>query len=365
MKVTPNKDLTSLNSFKVKAKARQLVEFNEAEELTAYLGNLDQQPNSFLILGGGSNTLFTKDYDGIVLKSADTKIEELSVSEKEITIRAGAACDWDNFVAHCTSRGWNGLENLTLIPGTVGAAPVQNIGAYGTEVSDLILSVQCVNLKTLEIETYSNEQCEFKYRDSVFKRRPYLLITSVNFRLNTESLWSARNRPVFYEIKKLPALLLSIPRVKLTPKIRLSANFDNVRDLLSISIIPPKIKRLAVKKMRQRTMPDPNKIGNAGCFFKSPIVSAEIANRIKSKHASVSIYKENNEQYKLSAGDLIKLAGWNGKTIGNVSINHNRPLILLNTGHASGQEIFDVATRIQNTIKNLVDIKVDFEVVIV
>lgn len=364
MKLIHDKELTDLNSFKVYARAKTLIEFDETEQLISYLKKMRGQSDEYLVLGEGSNTLFTKDYSGIIIKPTNNDIRIIATQENAITIRAGAGCNWDKFVAHCISQNWWGLENLTSIPGTVGAAPVQNIGAFGTEVAELISAVNCIDLNTFEPVTYTNEQCEFKYRHSIFKNNTQTLITSVDFKLNTGKFWQLRKKPILQELKQLLPLLIKIPQIKINPKLRLTANFENVRDLLGVSLIPPKLKRLAVKKMRERTMPDPKIIGNAGCFFKSPIVDESVAERVKKDHPSVSIYKEPNGKFKISAGDLIKATGWCGKKVGNVGINENRPLIILNLGNASGQEIYKVALDIRSAITEATSITIEFEVVI-
>jgi UDP-N-acetylmuramate dehydrogenase len=367
------KNLKSLNKFGLDCIAENYFRFIDIEELERLTRDISFSDDKFFILGGGSNILLPENLQGIVLHPCNDKIEIISDNYSHITIRAHAGREWDSFVAHCVSNKWAGLENLSLIPGNVGAAPVQNIGAYGKEACELIEKVTCFNLLTKQIVTLNKSDCEFSYRNSIFKKRPELLVLSVDFEL-------AHSRPPISRdqsgnkrsprsiIEELKTLVIFISKdVKFGPKTnwRPKISFENVRTLLDSSLLPISIKRKLVCFIRRKTMPDPAKIGNVGCFFKSPSVNRLTADSLNNLYPRIAIYPSSTDTFKISAGDLIRECGWAGVKIGDVSINERRPLIILNHGNATSNDILVFSKNVQSAVFNKFKLTIEPEVVIV
>ena len=366
-----NFNLEKLNTFQIKCSASQYFKFDDANKLDSYVRDHFKGVDNWLILGGGSNILLASDYNSIVIHPVNESIEVLQQMDNKIVVRAYAGLEWDSFVSYALQQGWNGLENLTLIPGNVGAAPVQNIGAYGTEVSEIISKVNCYNLKTNEFISLDNIECEFSYRKSIFKLKSELVVLSVDFiffvKPFSKIFENGRKKAISQGVQQFfIAILLILKSIKLNHSTswKLKMNFEYVRQFLSLTVIHPSLKRAIVKKIRTKTMPDPKVIGNVGCFFKSPIVSIEQFNKIKYIDASISCYRFDSNRVKVSAGDLIKSCEWNGKRVGDVSVEVNRPLIILNHGNASGQDILNFSIAIQDDIFTKFNIKLEPEVVI-
>ncbi|MCL6688668.1 FAD-binding protein [Pseudomonas sp. R3.Fl] len=368
-----SQNLRPLNKFGVNCIATNYFRFTEVSELDNLAKSRSLDQRNVLILGGGSNILLPEKFDGVVLHPCNDKIELLDQDLSSIIVRAHAGLEWDRFVTHCVGNGWGGLENLSLIPGNVGAAPVQNIGAYGREACELIEQVTCYDLATNEVVILSKQNCEFSYRNSIFKRRPELLVISVDFKLHkprTALLRSLKGDKksisgVAAEFKKIISLVTKDFRFGPKTKWRPQVSFDNIRTLLDIDLIPISLKRRLVCLIRRKTMPDPAKIGNVGCFFKSPIVKSSIADSIKTAYPKISLYPGTPGTYKVSAGDLIRECGWAGKKIGDVSINARRPLIILNHGNASAKEILNFSKSVQSDVQKKFNITIEPEVVIV
>ena len=282
-------------------------------------------------------------------------------------IKVGAGLKWDSLVEYCGEKNWSGLENLTLIPGNVGSSPVQNIGAYGTEVSEHIHLVECFNLKTKKNETISKDECNFEYRTSTFKNKKELIVLSVQFKLIKRRCmivnFITSEKPMQQFIQLLTLSYKSI-RLNSSTGWKLKMNFEYIRELLSLTILPINIKRMLVKIIRTKTMPNPKEIGNVGCFFKSPIVELAQIKFIHNIDPSVTYYPHINNLVKVSAGDLIKSCEWNGKREGEVSVERNRPLIILNHGNATGKEILSFSKKIQADVVKKFEIEIEPEVVI-
>ncbi|KGJ88818.1 FAD-binding protein [Colwellia psychrerythraea] len=366
-----NYNLEKLNTFKIPSKAKNYFCFTEESELDQYAKTAFDEAHPWFVLGGGSNVLFSADFDGVVIHPIKSNVEVLSNDKKKVTVRAYSGLEWDVFVGICVDNGWQGIENLTLIPGNVGACPVQNIGAYGTEVCEYIDAVNCYDLKEKCLLRFENEECEFTYRDSLFKRRPELIVLSVDFKLFSTPFNALFSDGKFKgSLKALPQLArsiqLSFKSIKIGPKTKwkLKMNFQYVREFLSLNIIPPALKRRLVRIIRTKTMPDPKKIGNVGCFFKSPIVDLEKFNSIRAIDSGVGFYPFKNGKVKVSAGDLIKSCKWNGKRVGEVSVEANRPLIVLNHGGATGAEIREFSENIQTDVYKKFSVTLEPEVVI-
>jgi UDP-N-acetylmuramate dehydrogenase len=366
-----NYNLEKLNTFKIPSKAKKYFCFTEESELDEYIKTTFNDAHSWFVLGGGSNVLFSGDFDGEVIHPVKADVEVRSNDKNIVIVRAFAGLEWDVFVGICSKNGWQGIENLTLIPGNVGASPVQNIGAYGTEACEYIDAVNCYDLKNKCLIRFENEECEFTYRNSLFKRRPELIVLSVDFRLFAKpfsSLFaSGKINGVLQAIPQIiKSVQLSFKSIKIGPSTnwKLKMHFQYVRELLSLKIIHPSVKRKLVRMIRTKTMPDPKKIGNVGCFFKSPIVDIEKYNRIKAIDSCIGFHPFDNDKVKVSAGDLIKSCKWNGKRVGDVSVEANRPLIVLNHGSATGAEILSFSESIQKDVYAKFSVHLEPEVVI-
>ena len=366
-----NYNLEELNTFRIPSKAKYYFRFSETKELDKFVNTIFDRSLPCFILGGGSNVLFSENFDGLVIHPVKKDVKVITSSKFTTIVRAYSGLEWDKFVGICVANGWQGIENLTLIPGNVGASPVQNIGAYGTEASEYIDRVNCYDLEKKQSVSFSNTECCFTYRNSLFKQRAGLIVLSVDYKLFTNP-YSAlflrgKGNALTAIIKQVfSSAVLSIKSVKFGPttKWKLKMHFYHVRELLALSVIHPAIKRKLVRFIRTKTMPDPKRIGNVGCFFKSPIVDLNEYNRIKSKDPKIGSYYFDAGKVKVSAGDLIKSCQWNGKRIGDVSVEKNRPLIILNHGSATGAEILDFSQNIQADINKKFNINIEPEVVI-
>ncbi|WP_175621075.1 UDP-N-acetylmuramate dehydrogenase [Chryseobacterium schmidteae] len=331
-----NFSLKPFNTFGVEAKAKYFVEVNTVEELIETLKHSHTQTLPLLFLGGGSNILFTKDFDGLAIQLNLKGISEEFLSENEVLVTAKAGENWHEFVIYCLNKNYGGLENLSLIPGNVGTSPMQNIGAYGTEIKDHFVSCKVLNLQTLEIETFDLEKCRFGYRDSIFKQegKDQYVILEVSFKLTTQN----------HNIK--------------TEYGAIQSELENLR------IINPTIQDVskAVINIRQSKLPDPKKIGNAGSFFKNPTIPLVQFEDLKLKFDNIQGYPNGNF-VKVPAGWLIEQCGWKGKQIGNVASHQLQSLVIINaTGNASGKEIFDFSGLIIDSVKEKFGIELEREV---
>lgn len=331
-----NFSLKPFNTFGVEAKAKYFVEVNTVEELIKTLKHAHIQPLPLLFLGGGSNILFTKDFDGLAIQLNLKGISEEFLNENEVLVTAKAGENWHEFVMFCLNKNYGGLENLSLIPGNVGTSPMQNIGAYGTEIKDHFVNCKVLNLKTLEVENFDLEKCRFGYRDSIFKQegKNQYVILEVSFKLTTQN---HTTKTEYGAIKS---------------------------ELENLGIINPTIQDVskAVINIRQSKLPDPKKIGNAGSFFKNPTIPLAQFEVLKLKFDNIQGYPNGNF-VKVPAGWLIEQCGWKGKQIGNVASHQLQSLVIINaTGNASGKEIFDFSTLIIDSVKVKFGIELEREV---
>lgn len=364
--------LKEYNTFKVDVKAAGFFEYSETSDLDCFFKDRIYGDAEYMVLGGGSNVLFVEDYPGTVLKSCDESFRVVEDSEESSLLKVGAGHDWDHFVSKTVSAGLKGLEPLSLIPGTVGAAPVQNIGAYGAEASQFIEVVECYDVKKKERVVLSNEDCDFSYRSSVFKKRPELIVVSVLFRLfkNNYGLHFKGSREGVGVVerlgllKKLFVMVMRSFRFGRSTRWRIKMNFDNVRDILSHPFVPSVVKRKMVVSIRKRNMPDPRKVANVGCFFKSPVVDKDSLGKY-GLDSSVKVYGYKDGLVKISAGDLIKLCGLHVEEKGRVGLDSNRPLIVINYDNASGKQIFDFSLYVIEKVRSETGVKIEPEVVIV
>lgn len=314
--------LKPYNTFGIDVKARLFAAFHSLEELQDLLPSLRRIP--FLLSGGGSNMLFTQDFDGIFVRNRILGIEEVVRSENEVVVSAGAGENWHQFVQHCVSLGYGGLENLSLIPGCVGASPMQNIGAYGVEIKDVFEYLDAVEIATGNMKRFYAEDCAFGYRESVFKRqlKNEYIICSVAFRLS------------------------------LNPKVNTSYGVIEA-ELERMSVKKPSIKDVsqAVINIRKSKLPDPTVLGNAGSFFKNPVVPEAVLDQIRSTYEKVPSYPAGEGTVKLAAGWLIEQAGWKGKRVGAVGVHELQALVLVNYGGGTGKEVYDLSQEIIEDIQ--------------
>ena len=336
MKIQENISLKNYNTFGVEAKAHYFVEVHDLHELKYATEFAKINHIKILFLGGGSNLLFTQDFDGLVIKLNLKGISEEILDENHVLVSAKAGENWHEFVLYTLSKNYGGLENLSLIPGNVGTCPIQNIGAYGTEIKDHFVSCKALNLETSEIEELSLEDCKFGYRDSIFKTsaKGKYVIVEVTFKLTTQNhLIKTEYGAISTELKNLG---IENPTIQEVSK--------------------------AVINIRQSKLPNPAEIGNAGSFFKNPSIPLAQFENLKEKFPEIQGYANGNF-VKVPAGWLIENAGWKGKQIGNVASHKLQALVIINaTGNASGKEIYDFSTQIIESVKEKYGIELEREV---
>ena len=335
MQLLQNHSLKKLNTFGIDVKAKLFVEVFSEDELIKLLLDANLNREKKYILGGGSNILFTKDFDGLIIKISNLEINVVEENDDSVLIVSGAGVLWDDLVNFCVERNFGGIENLSLIPGTVGAAPIQNIGAYGQEIADTFFSLSGVFIDTGERKTFSKNECTFSYRTSIFKEefKNKFVVTSVRLNLKKNSK----------------------PNTKY---IALSDYLDK------IGIVNPKINevRKAVTAIRRSKLPDPGKIGNAGSFFKNPVVSEDLFRQLKAEYSDIVSFSSDSGNTKISAGWLIEKSGWKGKRVGDVGTSPDHALVICNFGNATGAEILEFAMRIKEDVANKFGIELEEEV---
>ena len=314
--IQTNKNLKEYNTFGISVKAEMFAVFSSIEELKQILSFRNDK--KLLVLGGGSNLLLTKDFDGLVIKNEIKRFEVIEETASEVIVESGAGENWHEFVLNCIDKGFGGIENLSLIPGSVGASPMQNIGAYGVEIKDVFESLSAYHIASGEIHYFDKTKCEFGYRESIFKNKvkgEYIILT-VTFRLT-----------------KNPTI---------------NSSYGAINEQLKVmGIQAPTIKELsaAVIAIRQSKLPDPKIIGNAGSFFKNPTVEIALLEQIQKNYPDIPNYSAENGR-KLAAGWLIEKAGWKGRTFDNYGVHKLQALVLVNYGNCTGQEIFDLSSQI-------------------
>lgn len=333
MQIQKNADLSLLNTLQLRALAEHFVELCSPQDLQELLKDTSLKKLPWSILGGGSNVVLPSHVNGLVLKVANKGHELIHEDNDFWFIRAQAGEVWHDFVQWTLQKGFWGLENLSLIPGTVGAAPIQNIGAYGVEVKDTLWEVTCVDLQSGENKIFSNSECRFAYRDSFFKQEGAgrYLVWDVTFRLPKKNILHLE----YGDIRKE----LDHQQIKATP--------------LSIA--------QAVIHIRQRKLPDPRVIGNAGSFFKNPIVSKEQRDALLQKYPDLVSFPYQKEQFKLAAGWLIDRAGWKGKKLGPVGMYEKQALVLVNHGGAEAEDVWKLASQVSQDVKRLFGVEIEPE----
>ena len=334
--VLKNISLVSYNTFGLDYKADCLVIMKTEKEAADFLTSRGLCSKPFLIIGEGSNILFTGDFNGTVIHPAIEAIKAEGQDENFVIISAGAGLNWDKFVEWCVNKGYGGIENLSLIPGTVGATPVQNIGAYGAEVSDAVYKVRAVSLDDGYIREFNNEECRFGYRTSIFKNK-----------LRGKYLISR----VYYRLSKVPEFNIDYGSLK-----------NEVEKTGPLSL---KTVRQAVINIRRSILPDPSQIGNAGSFFKNPVFSFNEAQKLRKKYPDIPSYHDPSGGLKLAAGWLIEQCGWKGKRIGDAGVHEKQALILLNYGKATGMEIYDLSEKIRESVYKKFGVLLETEVEVI
>ncbi len=331
-----NFQLKTYNTFGFDVTCKSYISCHSNTELQEALTFLKKYPQPYLILGGGSNILFSKNFEGLIIHPLMNKISILKENDAHIWVEADAGVVWDDLVEHCVNNQWYGLENLSYIPGNVGASPVQNIGAYGVEAKDGIESVKGIYIESLEFFELTNEECRFGYRQSKFKNelKNKVIISSVVFKLNKTEEFNLSYGPVKEQVEKSgPITLQSV--------------------------------RSTIIDIRKSKLPEPDELGNAGSFFKNPVIDQQLFTTLQSKYASIPHYPLEGNLVKVPAGWLIEQAGWKGKSINQAAVHNKQALVLVNKGGATGSDIIHLAERIIDDIREQFGISIEPEVNII
>ena len=338
MQILQNYSLKRYNTFGIDVYAKKFASFNSVFELQDILQSGLDHRQHLLILGGGSNILFTKNFDGLVLKNEIKGIETIHEEEKYVYVKAGAGENWHLFVMHCVNKNFAGVENLSLIPGNLGAAPMQNIGAYGVEIKDIFYSLEAYSLEEKRITTFTLNDCEFGYRDSIFKKKDknQFVILNVTFKLSKKPHFNISYGAIEEELKRMQVKELSLRAVS-----------------------------NAVINIRSSKLPDPAKIGNAGSFFKNPEIDSQQLNDLLNQipdSSDLPFYKIHEDKFKIPAGWLIEQCGWKGYRKGDTGCYEKQALVLVNYGNATGMEILGLSEEIQVSVMKKFGIILETEV---
>jgi UDP-N-acetylmuramate dehydrogenase len=336
MTILENVDLQSFNTFGIKVSASRFVTIKSEDEAKELFQSSFFRDSKRLILGGGSNVLFIKQFDGLVVKVELRGIDVVNENEDTVIVRVGAGENWHQFVLHCVEKNWGGVENLSLIPGTVGAAPIQNIGAYGVEIKNVIHSVGAIEIETGKAKTFTNAECNFGYRDSIFKER-----------------------------EKDKYLISSITLILTKRNHRFNTSYGAIEEtLVQQGLSHPNVKSIsdAVIHIRRSKLPDPQVVGNAGSFFKNPSIDSKLYDSIKKDHPSFPSFPSGNGLVKVPAAWLIEQCGWKGKTFDHIGVHKNQALVLVNYGGGEGKKIWQLALDIQASVKEKFNITLQPEV---
>ncbi|HEY2728116.1 MAG TPA: UDP-N-acetylmuramate dehydrogenase [Parafilimonas sp.] len=338
MNILTNFSLKQYNTFGIDVSAKYFAAFKTVDELKELLRSKSYAVKFKFILGGGSNILFTKNIDGFVLKNELKGIELIKEDQHHYYIKAAAGENWHRFVLHCIKHNYAGLENLSLIPGNVGASPMQNIGAYGVEIKDVFESLVALNKADQSIHIFTANDCTFGYRESVFKRKykDEFVILNVILRLNKIPVFNTSYGAIEQELEKMKVKDLSIQAIS-----------------------------QAVINIRSSKLPDPNKIGNAGSFFKNPTITTSAFKKLEQVHEKMPHYIVDENHEKIPAAWLIEQCGWKGYRNDDAGVHIHQPLVLVNYGNASGKEIYDLSEKIQQSVKEKFGFSLEREVNII
>lgn len=335
MDIKENYSLKKYNSFNIDVVAKEFIQINSVKELIDLQKNLKNKNKLFI--GGGSNILFTNNFEGLVVHINLKGISVKKINENFSEIKVMSGENWNELVNWCIENNLGGIENLSLIPGNVGAAPIQNIGAYGVELKDVFISCEVYDLNTEKLNIYNLNDCKFGYRDSIFKKNKNLIVVSVKMKL------SSKNH-------------------------KINSSYGGINDeLKKLNIKEPTIKDISnvVCEIRNKKLPNPNKIGNAGSFFKNPIVNSKKINWLKENFNNIPFYKIDENSYKIPAAWLIETSGFKGKDFGNFGVHKTQPLVLVNYGKASGGDINKLSLSIKEVVNKIFKIELETEVNII
>jgi len=338
MFIRENYSLKQLNTFGINVSARYFAEMTSLEDIQEILSQQIFSNTQKLILGGGSNLLFTRSFDGIVLKNNLKGIETIKEDADFYFVKAGAGEIWHDLVMHCITNNYAGLENLSLIPGKVGASPMQNIGAYGVEIKDRFYELEAINIADKTIHTFTNADCKFGYRESIFKHelKNQYIITSVTYKLLKKPVFNTNYGAIEKELEAMGINELSIQAIS-----------------------------KAVCNIRSSKLPNPAEIGNAGSFFKNPEVIRSKYEFLKTQFPSIVGYDLENGNVKLAAGWLIEQCGWKGKTFGDAGVHKLQALVIVNYNNATGNEIYELSQKIMDSVKDKFGVQLEREVNII
>ena len=340
MQIHQNISLKPYNTFGIDVRAKHLITIESIEDLDelAELPNLFNKSKPTLVLGGGSNILFTADYDGLIIKNELKGIELVSEDDDHYYVRGAAGENWHQFVLHCIKNNYAGVENLSLIPGNTGASPMQNIGAYGVETKDVFHQLEAFHLQDEELVVFDNQACEFGYRESIFKKKykGQFIITSVTFKLNKKPVYNTSYGAIQQELEAMGNTGLNIGAIS-----------------------------QAVINIRKSKLPDPAIVGNAGSFFKNPTIPNQQFSDLKNQFPNIVGFPANNELTKVAAGWLIEQCGWKGYRKGDAGCHEKQALVLVNYGNADGVEILQLSTEIMQSVEEKFGIILEREVNII
>lgn len=338
MLLQQNFSLKDYNTFGIDVSAKYFTSFNNIDELNDILDFSKSRNENHLVIGGGSNILFTKNFDGVVAKNALVGIEIVNEDEQHFYVKANAGEAWHRLVLFCLDNNCNGIENLSLIPGCVGAAPMQNIGAYGVELKDIFFELEAYNIEEKAIKKFSLADCEFGYRESVFKRqlKNKYVIVNVTLKLNKKPSYNTKYGAIEQELEKMGCKELSAKNIA-----------------------------QAVINIRSSKLPNPLQIGNAGSFFKNPLVDVQVYTHLMQQYPDIPVYPAQNNKYKLAAGWLIEQCGYKGYRKNDAGCHAKQALVLVNYGRASGSEIFELSSEIIDAVKQKFGVDLEREVNII
>lgn len=338
MQITANTSLKPYNTFGIDASAKLFTAIHSVNDIHELLQHEEYKANTHVILGGGSNILLTQNINGLVIKNELKGIEVVKETENDVLVKCAAGEVWHEFVMYCIDKGYAGIENLSLIPGNTGASPMQNIGAYGVEIKDTFFELEAIDLETGKLSIFSKQDCDFGYRESVFKRRykDKFIITSVTFKLSKKPVFHTEYGAIQQEL-----------------------------DHMGISELSIKAISQAVINIRSSKLPDPKKIGNSGSFFKNPEVTQATYERLKKEFPNLVAYPLDNNNYKLAAGWLIEQSGLKGYRAGDAGVHTLQALVLVNYGHATGKEIYNLSTKVLTTVNEKFGVMLEREVNII
>lgn len=338
MEIISNYSLKQLNTFGIESFAKLFVRVNSEQQIIDLIKTNEFKTNHHLIIGGGSNLLFTKNVDGIVIKNELVGIDVVNETEEFVYVKSSAGVVWHEFVMWCIDKNYAGVENLALIPGCVGASPMQNIGAYGVEIKDTFFELEAIELATGNKRVFTKDECNFGYRESVFKRdlKNKFIITSVTFKLSKQPVFHMEYGAIKQEL-----------------------------DAMKVSSITISAIAQAIINIRSSKLPNPKEIGNAGSFFKNPEVNAATYERLKNEFPAIVAYPLENGNFKLAAGWLIEQSGLKGFTKGDAGVHKLQALVLVNYGSATGLQVYNLSTHVLDNVYKKFGVELEREVNIV